>query len=812
MNTQNLRRFTLFAVKPVMFAALVLTLPLLASAAGQQPGYDQQQGAYGQQQAGVDPPSRVGRLSVMQGNVSFQAANRDGFSAAEVNYPLTNGDRIYTDNGARAELEAGRLALRLGQLTDLTVTSLTDDYAQFGLAQGSVHLRAFATDAANSMELDTPNVSVTLLQPGDVRVDVFPQDNVTVVCVLSGQVRVDGDGIQQVLKGGQCLRVSGSNPSSADFIRRARADELDRFSGQRDSQYWQAFSSEGNYINSDTIGAGDLANYGDWDNSEDYGPVWYPRSVAADWAPYSSGRWVSIAPWGCTWVGSEPWGFAPFHYGRWAHVGRRWGWVPGPSVVHPIYSPALVVFIGGSGYGRGFGGGGFDDYGGGGVAAWFPLGPREVYRPWYRSSAVYVNRVNVTNIYNRNTVEVHNIYNNSRDAYGSDAHRNYVNRSVATTVVPEHSFGSGRQVRESALRVDQRQLQNAPIMNRPPVVTQQAGAQTPARALPARMQRPALESRGESRGNGNPNGLRGGFNGSTPNSGGSQAQPGPSQGEQQQNGRAGQPGRDVYPTPAPGQGLPDGRSGNGNVYGNDNRGGRVVTPPNQTRPGEPAANTPGVQTRPQPTPGAPALGAQPVEVQPAGNGGHENRGAFGNRGGAAQPNQPPVQTAPGTPAASQPRQQPAPVPQHVRSANPSEGSRVQTQQQAPPPAVQQPRPNFEQQQQQQQQQQVQQQQELRQQQDQQRQQQMQQQQQQQQVQQQQRQQEDQRQQRQVQQLQVQQQQVQQQQVQQQQQRQQEEQHQQQRQQQQQQQAQRPAPQPHVEMRGQPVTPSDDKKR
>ena len=803
MNTQNHRRFTIFAVKPVLFAALVL--PLLASAAGQQPGYDQQQGAYGQQQAGVDPPSRVGRLSVLQGDVSFQAANREGFSAAEVNYPLTNGDRIYTDNGARAELEAGQLAVRLGRLTDLTVTSLTDDYAQFGLAQGSIHLRAFATDAGNRAELDTPNVSVTLLQPGDVRVDVFPQDNVTVVCVLSGQVRVDGDGIQQVLRGGQCLRVSGSNPSSADFIRRARADELDRFSGQRDSQYWQAFSSEGNYINSDTIGAADLANYGDWNNSEDYGPVWYPRSVATDWAPYSSGRWVSIAPWGCTWVGSEPWGFAPFHYGRWAHVGRRWGWIPGPSVVHPIYSPALVVFVGGSGYGRGFGGGGFDDYGGGGVAAWFPLGPREVYRPWYRSSTVYVNRVNVTNIYNYNTVEVHNIYNNNRDAYGSDAHRNYVNRSVATTVVPEHSFGSGRQVRESALRVDQRQLQNAPIMNRPPVVTLQAGAQTPARALPARMQRPVLESRGESRGNGNPNGLRGGSNGSTPNSGGSQARPGQPQGEQQQNGRAGQPGRDVYATPAPGQGLPDGRSVNGNVYGNDNRGGRVV-PPNQTRPGAPAANTPGAQTRPQPTPGAPAVGAQP-----AGNGGHENRGTFGSRGGAAQPNQPPVQAAPGTPAASQPRQQPAAVPQPVRPANPSEGSRVQTQQQAPPPAVQQPRPNFEQQQVQQQvhQQQMQQQQERQQQQDQQR---------QQQTQQQQRQQEDQRQQQQrqqqVQQEQVQQQQRQQQQVQQQQQqRQQEEQHQQQRQQQQrQQQAQRPAPQPHVEVRGQPVIPSDDKKR
>ena len=91
MNTQNLRRFTIFAIKPAMLAALVLTLPVLASAAGQQPGYDQQQGSYGQQQAGVDPPSRVGRLSVMQGNVSFQAANREGFSAADRVVKTTRG-------------------------------------------------------------------------------------------------------------------------------------------------------------------------------------------------------------------------------------------------------------------------------------------------------------------------------------------------------------------------------------------------------------------------------------------------------------------------------------------------------------------------------------------------------------------------------------------------------------------------------------------------------------------------------------------------------------------------------------------------
>ena len=31
---------------------------------------------------------------------------------------------------------------------------------------------------------------------------------------------------------------------------------------------------------------------------------------------------------GLTWVSSEPWGYAPYHYGRWANVNNQWYWVP----------------------------------------------------------------------------------------------------------------------------------------------------------------------------------------------------------------------------------------------------------------------------------------------------------------------------------------------------------------------------------------------------------------------------------------------------------------------------------------------------
>jgi hypothetical protein len=434
----------------------------------------------------ADPPSQVARISVLQGNVSVEPASVDQFSAAEANYPLTTGDRIYADADATAELQAGQLAVRLGPQTDLTVTAMTDVLAQLGLASGSVHLRSFALDPNATLELDTPNVAVTVLQPGDVRVDVDPQTNTTVITLVSGQVQVDGNGLQQVLEPGQAVRLGGSDPVSAQWMYAAAQDNLDRFSANRDAEYQAALSNEEQYTNPDMIGAEDLSANGDWETGEDDTPAWYPGGVSVDWQPYSCGRWAWVAPWGWTWVECEPWGFAPFHYGRWErrHTPRgfRWGWIPGPPVVRPIYSPALVVFVGG----------------GSGVTAWFPLGPRETYVPWYHATPFYLNRVNVSNIYDRNTVQVRNIYNTRvTNVYKTTTIVNnvYINRQTATVAVPQNVFAGGRPVAKTEIRLTPQQLTTAPVLPHPLVTPERTMVVTsPARAVPATRARPTLTS------------------------------------------------------------------------------------------------------------------------------------------------------------------------------------------------------------------------------------------------------------------------------------------------------------------------------
>jgi len=208
----------------------------------------------------------------------------------------------------------------------------------------------------------------------------------------------------------------------------------------------------------------DLDQYGQWHYAADYGPVWTPVGVAVGWAPYRIGHWVWIAPWGWTWVEDEPWGFAPFHYGRWAFVGGAWCWAPGPIAVRPVYAPAFVAFVGGAGFAVGAGGPG---------VAWFPLAPREVFVPWYRTSPTYVNNVNITNT--RVTVtQVTNVYNttiiNNRNTTTMNR-VTYVNQRVpnAVTAVSHQTFVNARPVNSNLVRVDERQIAEAHVVHDVPV-------------------------------------------------------------------------------------------------------------------------------------------------------------------------------------------------------------------------------------------------------------------------------------------------------------------------------------------------------
>ncbi|HLK21877.1 MAG TPA: DUF6600 domain-containing protein [Bryobacteraceae bacterium] len=395
-----------------------------------------------------DPPGRVGRLSYMNGDVSFRSGDVEDWSLADINRPLTTGDHLWTDDGARAELHIGSAALRLNSKTAFEFLNLDDSNVQIRLAEGSlsIHLRDLGNQ--ESYEIDTPNVAFSLLRPGDYRIDVNPDSQTTLITVRAGQGEATGGGQAFTLHPREQAEISGTDTIAFNVTGAPQADEWDGWCLARDRREDRSPSAQ--YVSRDMTGYQDLDDNGTWRQVPDYGSVWVPNAVASGWAPYHNGHWSWVEPWGWTWVDDAPWGFAPFHYGRWAYVGY-WAWVPGPIAQRPVYAPALVAWVGGSNFNLSV------SFGGGAGVAWFPLGPREVYVPAYHASPTYINRVNVTNTTIVNNVNITNVYVN----------KTYINRTApgAVTAVPQSAFASARPVQSVAVRVDARAVQSAQVMN-----------------------------------------------------------------------------------------------------------------------------------------------------------------------------------------------------------------------------------------------------------------------------------------------------------------------------------------------------------
>jgi hypothetical protein len=396
----------------------------------------------------ADPPDRAARLSYIQGEVSLQPAGEEEWASAIVNRPLTTGDKLWTDEGARAEIYVGPAAVRLGGDTGFSFLNVDDNTIQMRMTAGVMDVRVRALDENDQIEIDTPNLALSLLRPGRYRVEVNDEGDTTVVKVLEGEAEASGGSQDTVVHAQQSATFRGTEQLAAQFGSLGVPDAFDSWTLERDRRDQQAQSAPAaQYVSPEVTGYEDLDANGSWSSDPEYGNVWTPTAVAVDWSPYRYGRWVWVAPWGWTWIDDAPWGYAPFHYGRWAHSRNRWCWVPGPRHVRAVYAPALVGWVGSPGVSVSV------SVGGGGVA-WFPLGPREVYVPARRYSPRYVERVNVSNTVIVNKTYITNVYNNKV------TNINYRNRAVpgGVTAVSRTTFTSAERVGRNTIRVNEREI------------------------------------------------------------------------------------------------------------------------------------------------------------------------------------------------------------------------------------------------------------------------------------------------------------------------------------------------------------------
>ncbi len=247
---------------------------------------------------------------------------------------MTTGDRLWIDPGGRAEVHAGTTTVRLGGATAASILNLDDDTTQVKLTQGSLQLRVRALPQGQQVEVDTPNLAFVPNEPGDYRIDVSPDGSTTLVSMRHGSAVVYGDSRSITLSRGQRMRFAGTDLADAGAGAYPPPDGFDQWTAARDAREDQSVAAR--YVPREMTGYAALDDYGDWQQDAGYGAVWFPRAVPSGWAPYSTGHWAWVAPWGWTWIDDAPWGFAPSHYGRWAHFGNRWGWGARPRQRAPL--------------------------------------------------------------------------------------------------------------------------------------------------------------------------------------------------------------------------------------------------------------------------------------------------------------------------------------------------------------------------------------------------------------------------------------------------------------------------------------------
>src|SRR5712691_11011820 len=399
-------------------------------------------------QATIDqtPP----RLSFADGQVSFWRPGAQDWATAQVNTPLAPGDELYTASPGNVELQVGsRAFVRTWANTQLGLSTEEPDFLQFKVTTGSAAFDLRTLEPGHTVEVDTPNAAFTIEHAGYYRVDVTGQ-RTSFITRRAGRATVPpASGEAVAITPSEEVVIEGtSSPQLASYVA-PPLDVWDRWNYARTDKLLDAVSAR--YVSPGTYGVNDLDPYGTWRVVPTYGSIWVPTAVQTDWVPYSTGAWTLDPYYGWTWVDTAPWGWAPYHYGRWVFVDGFWAWAPGPVVARPVYAPALVAFFGGPGVRVGVSIGGP-------LVGWVALGWGEPVVPWWgREGFIHEPSwrgwggprvVNNTVINNTTVVNVQNI-----NVYRNSSVQN------AVVVVNENHFGRGPITSARVTQVDVKSLQ-----------------------------------------------------------------------------------------------------------------------------------------------------------------------------------------------------------------------------------------------------------------------------------------------------------------------------------------------------------------
>ena len=259
-------------------------------------------------QAADAPVARLLRVSLLEGDVSYQRTDLGRWVDLSVNTPILEGDKIWVGRGGRAEVEFenGSFA-RLSENTIMEFFRLGEvnsrDGVEVRLIQG---LASFEVRPEPAFTVQAPLFSARLNDAASFRVDVKTDGSGRLV-VFNGRVEVSGSSTRLFVRNGELVRFLSQDADRYYLETNYVKDEWDRWNDERQDYLTKITQDRFHYGDRGWTTA-DLYNYGSWHDVPTYGRIWRPATVDTDWAPFRSGRWVRYSSFGWTWVSYEPFG------------------------------------------------------------------------------------------------------------------------------------------------------------------------------------------------------------------------------------------------------------------------------------------------------------------------------------------------------------------------------------------------------------------------------------------------------------------------------------------------------------------------
>jgi len=295
--------------------------------------------------------ARIVRLSDVQGSVEIDKNTGLGFEKAFINLPITQGTKLRTGDGARAEIEfEDGSSMRLASKTSIEFSALSNTDAgahvsQVNLMEGMAYVNWLAKNG-DEFTLNFSREKVVLSHPAHFRADTSTE--IANVAVFKGDVEINGPSgdLKVEKKKTATFDVADNDKSKIDNkVAEAAFDDWDKEASSYHDQYAKNNSVSSPY----GYGLSDLNYYGAYTSVPGYGMMWQPYFTGVGWDPFMDGAWGFYPGFGYMYASAYPWGWLPYRYGNWAFVsGFGWMWQPGAWnnwVTVPRYTPSTTARV-----------------------------------------------------------------------------------------------------------------------------------------------------------------------------------------------------------------------------------------------------------------------------------------------------------------------------------------------------------------------------------------------------------------------------------------------------------------------------------